>query len=213
MSQKITGNEQSIRYATTKNENGDTIYYAPIEIIDNEDLRNYGITWGDCKTLHFGTSDRVRVYLFPTTNKELADFQWAEINTKHSRGYRSTRCNVPGKRGGLIQCPDTNKCNECPYGRRPEDRKPNTISLDRLSESGYEEAVEDREMTARLAWMEFERLKVWMDAKDLNIAKAIILKEMHGYKVSEIAEELGIDERQVYYCLQQAKDIGKKYGR
>ena len=209
MAQKNTGNELS----TTINENGEIVYYAPIEINGIEDLKNYGITWDDCKTLYFGTSDPIIVYYFPTTNKALADFQWAELNVQHSKGYRSTRCNVLGKRGGLIRCPDTNQCRECPYGRRPEDRKPNIISLDRLSESGYEEAVEDRVMTAKLAWMEFEGLKKRMDAKDPNIARAIVLKEMHGYKVCEIAEELGIDERQVYYCLQQAKDIGKKHRR
>ena len=30
-------------------------------------------------------------------------------------------------------------------------------------------------------------------------------------QISEIAEKLAITERQVYYCLQQAKAIGKKY--
>lgn len=193
------------------NEKGEIVHYAPIEIKDKTDLANYGITWEDCKTLHFGQSDKVTVYFYPTTNKALSDMLWAELNTKHSKSYRSVRCLVPGKRKKLIICPDSNKCGACPYGRKPEDRKANIISWDELIENGYEERTEDRELAARLAWLEFEKAKVWMDAKDPNIAIAIYYKEMKGFEVSEIAEMLGITERQVYYCLQQAVVIGKKY--
>ena len=211
-----TGNVQteielSVKLKTTTNEKGEILYYAPIEIKDKADLANYGITWDDCKTLHFGQSDRVTVYYFPTTSKAFADSQWAELNTQHSRSYRSVRCKIQGKRKKLINCPDKNKCSACPFGRKPEDRKANIISWDELIENGYEEQTEDKELAARLAWMEFEKVKEWMDAKDPNIARAIVLKEMQGYEVSEIAQKLGITERQVYYCLQQAKTIGKKY--
>ena len=211
-----TGNVQaeielSVKLRTTTNENGEILYYAPIEIKDKEDLNNYGITWDDCKTLHFGKSDRVTVYYFPTTSKAFADSQWAELNTQHSRSYRSVRCQVPGKRKKLISCPDTNRCSACPYGRKIEERKANVISWDDLIETGYEEQTNDKELAARLAWIEFEKVKKWMDAKDPNIARAIVLKEMQGYEVPEIAQKLGITERQVYYYLQQAKAIGKKY--
>ncbi len=211
-----TGNVQtdielSVKLKTTTTEKGEILYYAPIEINNKADLANYGITWDDCKTLHFGESDSVTVYYFPTTSKAFADSQWAELNTQHSKSYRSVRCPVPGKGKKLIYCPDTNKCSACPFGRKPEDRKANSLSWDELVESGYEVQTEDKELAARLAWMEFEKVKEWMDAKDPNIAKAIVLKEMVGDTVSEIALKLGIKERQVYYCLEQAKAIGKKY--
>lgn len=211
MARTNTGNELSIRYTTTRTENGEIVYYAPIEIKDKNDLANYGITWDDCKTLHFGTSDCIIVYYFPTTNKRLAEFQWTELNTKHSKEYRSTRCSVPGKSGKLIRCPDTNRCRECPFGILAEDRRANYISLDQLSENGYEEAAEDRGMDMGLVKIEFESMRKIMDAKDPNIARAVVLREMYGYKVPEIARKLEINERQVYYCLQQARDIGKKY--
>ena len=190
----------------------ETIYYAPIEIKDQSDLSNYGITWDKCKTLRFGQSERITVYYFPTTSKALAEFQWAELNTQHSRNYRSTRCMVPGKRKALINCPDTNKCSACPFNRRPEDRMANIVSWDEMVEQGYEEKrAEDKGLTASFAWMEFQEIKAVMDAKDPNIARAIIMKEMQGYEVAEIAEKLCVTERQVYYLLQQAKTIGKKY--
>ena len=202
--------ELSEKLTTTTDENGRPVYYFPIEIKDKADLENYDITWDDCKTLRFGESDPITVYYFPTTNKALADFHWAELNTKHSKEYRSTRCTVPGKRKKLIKCPDTNKCSSCPFGRKPEDRKPNTISWDDLIGTRYEQS-DDRETRARLAWKEFEAVKVWMDEKDPNIARAIVLKEMYGYKAKEIAELLSITEREVYSCQDQAKAIGKKY--
>lgn len=187
--------------------NNDKIYYAPIEIKDVEDLDNYGITWDDCKTLHFGASEKKTIYFFPTTNKDVADLMRADLNTEHSRGYRRVRCQVPGKNGRLISCPDTCKCASCPYGRKIEDRENNIISWDEILGMGEE----DKELTARFAWMEFKAVKKIMDEKDPNIARAIVLKEMQGYEVLEIAEKLSITERQVYYCLQQAKMIGKKY--
>ena len=202
----------SIRHRTEVNEKGEVVYFAPIEIKNKADLANYGITWADCEPLPFGTSERRTVYYYPTTNKELADMFWKELNTTHSKEYRSTRCDdVPGKRKKHIVCPDTNKCSACPYGRKPEDKKAKVISLDGLEQEGCEFAAEDRGMRAAEARMTFEKVRVEMDKKDENIAKAVILKELRELKVKEIAKELGIEERQVYYYLKQARDIGERF--
>lgn len=201
-----------IRHKTEVNERGEVVYFAPIVIKDKADLANYGITWDDCEPLPFGMSERRTVYYYPTTNKEMADMFWKELNTAHSKGYRSTRCDdVPGKRKKHIVCPDTNKCSACPYGRKPEEKKAKVISLDGLAEEGCEFAAEDRDIRAAEARMTFEKVKVEMDKKDKNIAEALIRKEVDELKVKEIAEELGIEERQVYYCLKQARDIGERF--
>ena len=203
-----------IRHRTEVNERGEVVYFAPIVIKDKADLANYGITWDDCEPLPFGTSERRTVYYYPTTNKEMADMFWKELNTAHSKGYRSTRCDdVPGKRKKFIVCLDTNKCSACPYGRKPEEKKAKVISLDGLAEDGCEVAAEDREMRALEARLMFEKVKVVMDKKDEKIAKAVIKKEVDELKVKDIAKELGIEERQVYYFLKQAKDIGEKFKR
>ena len=59
MDRKNTGNlkttiELSIKLRTSTNDNGETVYYAPIEIRDKADLANYGISWEDCKTIILG---------------------------------------------------------------------------------------------------------------------------------------------------------------
>ena len=89
MAQTNTGKLQA-----TINENGETVYQAPIEIKSDADLENYGITREDCRTLHFGKSEKIIVYYFPTTNRRFVEEQWRYLNTQHSKGYRSMRCMV-----------------------------------------------------------------------------------------------------------------------
>ena len=184
-------------------------YYAPIEIKDRADLDNYGITWEDCKTLRFGTSDRITVYFFRTTNRKLAEEQWRYLNSQHSKGYRSTRCMVPGTQNPLIVCPDGNKCSACPYGLRPEDRQARIISWEGMAEEGCEPA--GSEMSD--AGAELYEIRKRMDQKNPNIMKAVTLKELYGFTVPEIADILGITNRNVYFYLSRAREIGKEYGK
>ena len=45
-------------------------------------------------------------------------------------GRTDTRCIVPGKQKPLIVCPECNKCSNCPFGRKPEDRQPRVIDYE-----------------------------------------------------------------------------------
>ena len=197
----------TVKLEATINESGEAVYEAPIEIRDKADLANYGITWEDCKTLRFGTSDRITVYFFQTTNRKIAEEQWRYLNSRHSKGYRSTRCMVPGKKKHLIICPDSNKCSECPYGRKLEDRKARVISWEGMLEDSYEPA--GQAPTDKRA--ELDEIKERLNRKNPDIMRVIILKELYGYSVSEIADMMGISERRVYYHIKQAKVIGEQY--
>lgn len=196
---------------TAVNENGEIVYQAPIEITGDADLANYGITWEDCRTLHFGRSEKIIVYYFPTTNRRFAEEQWRYLNTKHSKGYRSTRCMVPGKQKPLIVCPDINRCSACPYGRSAEDRQAQVISWEGLIETGYESASGKDETENADRGMDLEKVLAFMERRFPGIVRIIILKEVYGYSASEIAEDVGIPERRVYYYLNQTKKIGKEY--
>ena len=197
----------TVKLKATINKSGEAVYEAPIEIRDKADLANYGITWEDCKTLRFGTSDRITVYFFRTTNRKLAEEQWRYLNSQHSKGYRSTRCLVPGTQNPLIVCPDGNKCSACPYGLRPEDRQSRIISWEGMAEEGCELA--GSEMTD--AGMELDEIRKRMDQKNPNIMKAVTLKELYGFTVPEIADILGITNRNVYFYLSRAREIGEEY--
>lgn len=197
----------TVKLKATINESGEAVYEAPIEIRDKADLANYGITWEDCKTLRFGTSDRIIVYFFRTTNRKLAEEQWRYLNSQHSKGYRSTRCLVPGTQNPLIVCPDGNKCSACPYGFRPEDRQARIISWEGMAEEGCEPA--GSEMSD--AGAELDEIRKRMDQKNPNIMKAVTLKELYGFTVPEIADILGITNRNVYFYLSRAREIGEEY--
>ena len=150
----------------------------PIRIVNKQDLKNYGITWKDCVRLHIGGIETVNVYMFKTDKPKLAKYFWNELNAEHHRNSRGTRCIVPGKQKPLIVCPECNKCSNCPYGRKPEDRQPRVID--------YE---------------------VPEDLMNNNDDFSTMFTRYHTYDCDapEIAAELGIDKRKVYYLKQQAE--------
>ena len=204
-------NSGEFKHRSYVGENGETLYDAPIEIKDKADMANYGITKKDCIYLHFGASEKIRVCFFKTPNRAFAEYQWEYINNKHSSGYYSTRCMVPGQRKAFVRCKDTNKCSECPYGRTPETKQASLISLDGLVEEGYEPETTDSVEQKALAKMEYAEIRARMDAEDSRIAKAFEARELLGDPVTRIAEDLGVSESRVYQLLRRAKEIGIEY--
>ena len=118
MAKNVKGN------CTQSQPKGKKLYDAPIRIVNKQDLKNYGITWKDCVRLHIGGIETVNVYMSKTDKPNLANYFWNELNAEHHRNSRGTRCIVPGKQKPLIVCPECNKCSNCPFGRKPEDRQP-----------------------------------------------------------------------------------------
>lgn len=200
--------EAEFRHNTSIGQNGEILFDAPIEIKDQADLDNYGITWSDCRTLNFHGSDKVTVYFFKTENRAFAEYQWSYLDTQHSRGYASVRCMIPGKRKAFIKCPDTVSCATCPY---KDKKQAPIISWDGLAETGYEpvdSAPVDEQVGAK---MEYEGIKAVMDAEDPRIAKAFEMKELQGYSVREIAAELNVSQPRIYQLITRAKAIGQEY--
>ena len=190
-------NSGEFKHRSYVSENGETLYDAPIEIKDKADMNHYGITIEDCKYLHLGSSQRILVYFYKTTNRAFAEYQWEHINNMHSSGYYSTRCMVPGQRKAFVRCKDTNKCSECPYGRTPDTKQAALISLDGLVEDGYEPETCGFVEQQAMAKMEYAELRARMDAEDPRIARAFEAKELLGDSVSKIAEDLGVSEPRV----------------
>jgi DNA-directed RNA polymerase specialized sigma24 family protein len=56
-----------------------------------------------------------------------------------------------------------------------------------------------------------EELRERMDREDPLIAEVFELKEGDGLSIKEIAYRLGLTNRQGYYYLKKAMDIGRKY--
>ena len=202
---------EEIEQATQFVKDGCVNYYAPIEIEHSGQLETLNITWNDCRTWHIG-SERVTVYLCPA-DEATYRFLLGELRRKHRNGYRAVRCMVEGKLKPLIRCPESNKCSACPYGRKPEDREANIISWDGLIESGYEGEADNRMAEQLQAKLEYEEIRSLMDSENPIIAQVFEMKERDGFSVSEIADRLHIKPRNVYYYLDRAKAIGKKYNK
>ena len=204
-------NSGEFKHRTTVGENGEILYDAPVVIKDKADLDNYGITMNDCKYLHMGSSQRVLVYFYKTTNRAFAEYQWECLNNQHSSSYYSTRCIVPGTRKPFVKCPDTNKCSQCPYGRTPETKQAAVVSLDGLVDSGWEPTPEETVECQVLAKIECAELHKLMAAEDIRIWKAIVAKGVIGDSVKKIAHDLGISEPRVYQLIKRAREIGREY--
>lgn len=202
---------EEIEQATQFVKDGCVNYYAPIEIEHSGQLETLNITWNDCRTWHIG-SERVTVYLCPA-DEATYRFLLGELRRKHRNGYRAVRCMVEGKLKPLIRCPESNKCSACPYGRKPEDREANIISWDGLIESGYEGEADNRMVEQLQAKLEYDEIRTLMDSENPIIAQVFEMKERDVFSVSEIADRLHIKPRNVYYYLDRAKAIGKKYNK
>ncbi len=181
-------------------------YDAPVRIVNKQDLKNYGITWKDCIRLHIGGIETVNVYMFKTDDPELADFYWKDLNDEHHRNSRGIRCMVPGKQKPLIVCPECNKCSKCPFGKKPEDRQPRVIDYE-VPEELINSDEEFSSMSQAESEMIYDELITAMRSKDPLIAEVFTRYHSYGYDAPEIAEELGIDRRTVYYLKQQAEQI------
>ena len=204
-------NSGEFKHGTSIGQNGEILYDVPIEIKDKADMDNYQISDNDCRYLHFGSSQKVRVYFYKTTSREFAESQWEYLNNQHSSGYFQSRCVVPGKRKAFVRCRDTNKCTECPYGMTPEKKQAAVVSWDGLLDTGWEPVPAESVEHQVMAKMEYEEIRARMDAEDVRIAQAFEAKVLFGDTVQKIAADLGVSEPRVYQLVARAKAIGKQY--
>ena len=197
------------KYKGKINAEGKHVYNAPIRIVDRNDLKNYGITWKDCESFYVGGIEAMNVYMYETDDPVLADCFWKEINVEHHRNCRGTRCLVPGTLKPLIVCPECNKCSECPYGRKPEDRQPRVIDYE-VPEDLMNNNDDFSTMNEAESEMIYDEIIAAMRRKDPLIAEVFTRYHTYDYDAPEIATELGIDKRKVYYLKQQAEQIRDK---
>ena len=186
---------------------GKTVYYAPIEIESREQLDSLGITWNQCRTWRIGMRP-VIVHLTPC-DEDTYNLLFRDLRNEYHREYRDTRCLVPGKKKPLIRCPESNRCNACPYGITEENRRANLISLDEMAENGPEEWLADPITAQNDTNLILEAALDTIGSKNSKSWYAVILKNYYGLSVSEIAKIMDDTERNVYYYLSEAKRIGK----
>ena len=92
-------------------------------------------------------------------------------------------CQVPNKHGILIRCPDSNKCSDCPFGVKAEDRRLTIVNYSEPEELAISISALDgieNEMDLELISKEIHR-------KDPKAGRVFDLLAFHGYQLEGIA--------------------------
>lgn len=187
--------------------NREEIIYAPIEIESAAQLHALGATWEDCKTWKFG-HEYIKVLMVPA-DEEVRDYLVKELNRRHSRDLRSSRCMIPGRRSAYIQCPSENSCLNCPFGRAREVCQRQVLSLDSLMEEGFDPAGEDTTSKRAEDTIELDRILTRLREEDPRMLDLVYLKAA-GYRSQEIADRLGISRRTYVRLEQKIREIASK---
>lgn len=188
---------------------GIAVFAAPIEIENEAQLEALGITKAQCCTWHVGEIG-VTVHLTPT-DRETFEYLQRDLRAKYLKIHREKRCQIPGKRRALIMCPECSRCDACPFPEYRERWPSSPLSLDIMLDNGneipcIEEGFEQVEQRSEL-----QAVCEAIRAENPKYLRAILLKEIVGMSVQEIAESMNETVRNVYYCIERAKEIGRHY--
>ena len=186
---------------------GTVVFAAPIEIENEGQLEALGITKAQCCTWYVGEIG-ITVHLTPA-DEETYEYLLKSLRAKYLKEHRERRCQIPGKKKTLIMCPECNKCDACPFPEYCDRWTASPLSLDIMIENGNEipcteegfEQVEQRD--------EVQAICEAIRAENPKYLRAIVLKEIVGMSVQEIAERMNETARNVYYYIERAKEIGR----
>ena len=89
-------------------------YAIPMEVTE-ETIADFGIDRKEVKTVKV-RGRKIKCIFVPSTKEQyLAYMQPLEAEWKQDE--REGRCRVKGKSGKLVRCPESNKCENCKYGK------------------------------------------------------------------------------------------------
>lgn len=102
-------------------------FFIPCEVFRNQrERRESGFHEENCRYVSFPSRKRALVGFVKTRirpSESLIEDLWNSINKQLNEWHRNSRCQIPGKHGILIRCPDSNKCSDCPFGVKAEDHR------------------------------------------------------------------------------------------
>lgn len=182
------------------------IYLAPIRVEFREQLESLHTDYAHCKTWHVG-AEVVTVKLTPC-NEAIYDMMVNILRSEHRDGVRKSRCLVRGKRGKLVRCDENNRCAQCPYKLRPEDRLPQEVSWDDLTDKGVDPGAADSTSAPVLFDMAVEDARRQMAAEDPRLVTVYDMLDEHK-SVNDIMAALGISQRRVYQLIARCREIVK----
>jgi len=186
------------------------VFGAPIVIESEQQLRDLGLTWEQCRTWHVGPV-ALFVHLTPS-DEETAKFLINEFRRDHRDASRDSRCVVSNKHGRLIRCPENNCCSACPFPECKEKCGAYEISWEQLVEDGGEaEGADTSAMDSYWGEIYVSEIGKKLDRVNPIITEVFMMKIFDELTTKEIAERLGISVRNVTYYYGRAKEIVRRY--
>lgn len=178
---------------------------APMELEGENPMEMLEGQEGEFATIRVGWKN-VRVFLVPA-DREFCEEMMQMLNRKYSKDYRESRCLVPGIYKDFVRCRESNRCEECPYGKDRESFNPQEITYEEYLSMNLNTADPSgkTEFTVELEdmFLEIERENpVSLKALKMNLA---------GYRESEIAGLLHISPAAVHRALNRAHSIARRY--
>ena len=167
-------------------------FFIPCEVFRNEkERRESGFPDENCRYVSFPSGKRALVGFIKTRIKPseaLIKDLWNRINKQLNEWHRNSRCQISGKHGILIRCPDSNKCSDCPFGVKAEDRQLTIVNYSEPEEL----AISISELDGLENEMDLEAISKEITRKDPKAGRVFDLLAFHGYQLEDIA---GMDGR------------------
>lgn len=160
-----------------------------------------------CRYVSFPSGKRALVGFIKTKIKPseaLIKDLWNSINRQLNEWHRNSRCQIPSKHGILIKCPDSNKCSDCPFGVKAEDRQLTIVNYSEPEEL----AIGISELDSLENEMDLEVISKEINRKDPKAGRVFDLLAFHGYQLEDIARMEGLTKRQMRYILNKIKQFG-----
>ena len=176
---------------------------APVEIDSDDAMELFGITKKDLVPFMVGSS-HIMVYPYPAP-EEVCREMLRELWQRYKQEYRSTRCLIPGARGGMCVCPEKYSCADCPVDL--QQRVPRLVSLDYLQDEGLELEIPSPESMSMVYVNAFLDRLAELDPRYAEIVK---LRGV-GYTEPEISRILQVPLHVVKYARQKIREFAAEY--
>lgn len=183
-------------------------FFIPCEVFRNvKERRESGFPGENCRYVSFPSGKKALVGFIKTRirpSDDLIKDLWNSINRQLNEWHRNSLCQIPGKHGILIRCPDSNKCSDYPFGVKAEDRQLTIVNYSEPEEltvgSSDLDDVENE--------MDLEVFSKEINRRDPKAGRVFDLSAFHGYQLEDIASMEGLTERQMRYIMNKIKKFG-----
>ena len=182
-------------------------FFIPCEVFRNErERRESGFPGENCRYVSFPRGKRALIGFIKTNIKPrevLVKDLWNSINRQLNEWHRNSRCQIPGKQGILIRCPDSNKYSNRPFGVKAEDHQLTIVNYSEPDEL----AIGISELDGIENEMDLKVISKEINRKDPKAGRVFDLLAFHGYQLEDIARMEGFTERQMRYILNKIKQF------